>query len=55
MDSYEYYYLMQKYIPLEGRRSNVVQTAWAMMGLIHAGQVILIKILMLLFKILCLY
>jgi lupeol synthase 2 len=29
---------MQRYIPLEGNRSNLVQTAWAMMGLIHAGQ-----------------
>ena len=29
---------MQKYIPLEGNRSNLVQTAWAMMGLISAGQ-----------------
>ena len=29
----------QKFIPLEGNRSHVVQTAWAMMGLIHAGQV----------------
>ena len=29
---------MQEYIPLEGKRSNIVQTAWAMMGLIHAGQ-----------------
>ncbi|EFH64022.1 ATLUP2 [Arabidopsis lyrata subsp. lyrata] len=28
----------QRYIPLEGNRSNLVQTAWAMMGLIHAGQ-----------------
>ncbi|GAY66080.1 hypothetical protein CUMW_245890 [Citrus unshiu] len=27
-----------KYIPLEGNRSNLVQTSWAMMGLIHAGQ-----------------
>ncbi|KAM4113409.1 hypothetical protein ACJW30_05G218200 [Castanea mollissima] len=26
------------YIPLEGNRSNLVQTAWAMMGLIHAKQ-----------------
>ncbi|XP_024182263.1 beta-amyrin synthase [Rosa chinensis] len=26
------------YIPLEGNRSNLVHTAWAMMGLIHAGQ-----------------
>ncbi|KAF7844818.1 beta-amyrin synthase [Senna tora] len=30
--------IKKKYVPLEGRRSNVVQTAWAMMGLIHAGQ-----------------
>jgi len=30
---------MQIYIPLEGSRSNVVQTAWALMGLIYAGQV----------------
>ncbi|XP_058728761.1 beta-amyrin synthase-like isoform X2 [Vicia villosa] len=26
------------YVPLEGSRSNVVQTAWALMGLIHGGQ-----------------
>ncbi|WJX86412.1 Beta-amyrin synthase [Trifolium repens] len=26
------------YVPLEGGRSNVVQTAWALMALIHAGQ-----------------
>ncbi|KEH33351.1 beta-amyrin synthase [Medicago truncatula] len=26
------------YIPLEGSRSNLVQTAWALLGLIHAGQ-----------------
>ncbi|XP_059447364.1 beta-amyrin synthase-like [Corylus avellana] len=26
------------YVPLEGNQSNLVQTAWAMMGLIHAGQ-----------------
>ncbi|GAU13083.1 hypothetical protein TSUD_173830 [Trifolium subterraneum] len=26
------------YVPLEGSQSNVVQTAWALMGLIHAGQ-----------------
>jgi len=32
-------FCMQRYIPLEGNRSNVVQTAWAMMALIHAGQV----------------
>ena len=30
---------MQIYIPLEGSRSNLVQTAWALLGLIHAGQV----------------
>ncbi|KAK7359692.1 hypothetical protein VNO77_01655 [Canavalia gladiata] len=29
---------LQRYIPLEGRESNVVQTAWALMGLIYAGQ-----------------
>ncbi|CAA7022137.1 unnamed protein product [Microthlaspi erraticum] len=29
---------LQRYIPLEGNRSNLVQTAWAMMGLINAGQ-----------------
>lgn len=28
----------KKYIPLEGNRSNLVQTAWALMGLLHAGQ-----------------
>ncbi|KAK1565106.1 hypothetical protein Q3G72_018903 [Acer saccharum] len=28
----------KKYIPLEGNKSNLVQTAWAMMGLIHSGQ-----------------
>ncbi|XP_050285981.1 beta-amyrin synthase-like [Quercus robur] len=27
-----------EYIPLEGNQSNLVQIAWAMMGLIHAGQ-----------------
>ncbi|GMN63101.1 hypothetical protein TIFTF001_032177 [Ficus carica] len=27
-----------EYVPLEGNRSNLVQTAWAMMGLLHAGQ-----------------
>uniref|UniRef100_A0A2P2ML74 Taraxerol synthase n=2 Tax=Rhizophora mucronata TaxID=61149 RepID=A0A2P2ML74_RHIMU len=26
------------YTPLEGNRSNLVQTAWALMGLIHSGQ-----------------
>ncbi|XP_044490766.1 beta-amyrin synthase-like isoform X2 [Mangifera indica] len=29
----------EKYIPLEGNRSNLVQTAWAILGLIHGGQV----------------
>uniref|UniRef100_A0A7N0VCJ8 Terpene cyclase/mutase family member n=1 Tax=Kalanchoe fedtschenkoi TaxID=63787 RepID=A0A7N0VCJ8_KALFE len=29
----------KKYVPLDGNRSNLVQTAWALMGLIHAGQV----------------
>ncbi|XP_060669413.1 beta-amyrin synthase-like [Ziziphus jujuba] len=28
----------KEYVPLEGNRSNLVQTAWAMMSLIHAGQ-----------------
>ncbi|VFQ61165.1 unnamed protein product [Cuscuta campestris] len=28
----------QVYRPLEGNHSNLVQTAWAMMGLIHSGQ-----------------
>ncbi|KAJ0716648.1 putative beta-amyrin synthase [Helianthus annuus] len=28
----------KKYIPLEGGRSNLVHTAWAMMGLIHSRQ-----------------
>ncbi|KAJ0074711.1 hypothetical protein Patl1_35113 [Pistacia atlantica] len=26
------------YTPLEGKRSNLVQTAWALIGLIHSGQ-----------------
>ncbi|XP_055960124.1 lupeol synthase-like [Mercurialis annua] len=26
------------YTPLEGKRSNIVYTAWAMLGLIHSGQ-----------------
>nr|APZ88354.1 beta-amyrin synthase [Eleutherococcus senticosus] len=26
------------YVPLEGNRSNLVHTAWALMGLIHSGQ-----------------
>ncbi|KAG2298328.1 hypothetical protein Bca52824_034800 [Brassica carinata] len=29
---------LKKYIPLQGNASNLVQTSWAMMGLIHAGQ-----------------
>ncbi|XP_024994925.1 shionone synthase-like [Cynara cardunculus var. scolymus] len=28
----------KKYVPLEGGRSNLIQTAWAMMGLIHTQQ-----------------
>ncbi|KAF3547825.1 hypothetical protein DY000_02005558 [Brassica cretica] len=28
----------QKYIPLQGNASNLVQTSWAMLGLINAGQ-----------------
>ncbi|XP_062110952.1 beta-amyrin synthase [Humulus lupulus] len=28
----------KEYVALEGNRSNLVHTAWAMMGLIHAGQ-----------------
>ncbi|XVF29289.1 hypothetical protein REPUB_Repub15cG0108200 [Reevesia pubescens] len=28
----------KKYIPLEGNRSNAVQTSWGLMGLIHSGQ-----------------
>ncbi|KAK4855070.1 hypothetical protein QYF36_003698 [Acer negundo] len=28
----------KKYIPLEGNKTNLVHTAWAMMGLIHSGQ-----------------
>ncbi|WVY92390.1 hypothetical protein V8G54_031478, partial [Vigna mungo] len=29
---------MKTYVPLEGNRSNIGQTAWALMALIHAGQ-----------------
>lgn len=29
---------MQRYLELEGGRSNLVQTAWALMGLIQTGQ-----------------
>ncbi|WVY93593.1 hypothetical protein V8G54_032681 [Vigna mungo] len=29
---------MKTYVPLEGNRSNVCQTAWALMALIHGGQ-----------------
>ncbi|XP_021896494.1 beta-amyrin synthase-like [Carica papaya] len=28
----------KKYVPLEGGRSNLVHTSWALMGLIHSGQ-----------------
>ncbi|KVI00819.1 Prenyltransferase/squalene oxidase [Cynara cardunculus var. scolymus] len=28
----------EKFIPLEGNRTNFVQTAWAMLGLLYAGQ-----------------
>ena len=28
----------QRYIPLDGKRSNIVQTAWGLMGLISSGQ-----------------
>ncbi|CAN1343365.1 Beta-amyrin synthase 2 [Linum perenne] len=28
----------KRYVPLEGNRSNLVNTAWVMMGLIHGGQ-----------------
>ncbi|CAN1191097.1 Beta-amyrin synthase [Linum perenne] len=28
----------KRYVPLKGNRSNLVQTAWGMMGLIHGGQ-----------------
>ncbi|XP_019057505.1 PREDICTED: camelliol C synthase-like isoform X2 [Tarenaya hassleriana] len=28
----------KRYVPLEGERSNLVQTSWALMGLLHAGQ-----------------
>ena len=29
----------RKFTPLEGNQSNLVQTAWSLMGLIHSGQV----------------
>ncbi|XP_019170947.1 PREDICTED: dammarenediol II synthase-like [Ipomoea nil] len=29
---------LQKYIPLEGDRTNLVQTSWAMLGLMYTGQ-----------------
>ena len=29
---------MQEYVPLEGNRSNLVHTSWALMGLIESGQ-----------------
>ncbi|KAK2981148.1 hypothetical protein RJ640_013470, partial [Escallonia rubra] len=28
----------EEYIPLQGNRTNLVQTSWAMLGLMHAGQ-----------------
>ncbi|CAN1343349.1 Beta-amyrin synthase [Linum perenne] len=28
----------KRYVPLKGNRSNLVQTAWGMMGLMHGGQ-----------------
>jgi len=31
--------IMQIYVPLEGSQSNIVQTSWALIALIHAGQV----------------
>jgi hypothetical protein len=31
--------VIQEYTPLDGNRSNLVQTAWTMVGLIRAGQV----------------
>ena len=34
---------MQIYIAQVGEISNVVQTAWALMGLIHSGQVLIIQ------------
>ena len=32
------------YVHLEGDRTNLVQTAWCLMGLIEAGQVTLLPI-----------
>ncbi|XP_065879219.1 beta-amyrin synthase 1-like [Euphorbia lathyris] len=32
-------YTNLEYTPLEGNKSHLIQTAWAMMGLIHGGQV----------------
>ncbi|KAF5180235.1 Terpene cyclase/mutase family member [Thalictrum thalictroides] len=29
----------KKFIPLEDKKTNLVHTAWALMGLIHGGQV----------------
>ncbi|RVX03763.1 Beta-Amyrin Synthase 1 [Vitis vinifera] len=28
----------KKYTPLEGNQSNLIQTGWTLMGLIHSGQ-----------------
>lgn len=33
------FFVIQKYTPLEGNRSNLVHTAWALMGLFSSGQV----------------
>jgi len=30
---------MKMYVPLEGNRSNIAQTAWVLIALIHSGQV----------------
>ncbi|KAJ4718774.1 Terpene cyclase/mutase family member [Melia azedarach] len=38
MKAHDFLKKSQKYIPLEGNRSNLVTTAWAMMSLIYAGQ-----------------
>ena len=31
--------VIQKYTPLEGNQSNLIQTGWTLMGLLHSGQV----------------
>ena len=35
----EWHCAMKTYVALEGNRSHVTQTAWALLGLLHAGQV----------------